>query len=248
MNTNRYSTAQFTNTNFVTYGLLLLITGIHIYLMRLDRFEQIQVYYDYANSRPEILEGQYYRLFTSMFLHVDLAHLVSNGLGLYIFGTSVEQLFGHLRFLLLYVLGGLAGSLASFVISGGSSVGASGAVFAIFGALATYFFVHRDLYGKVANQQLRSMAMLAALNLGLGLLSNNIPGSNIRIDNAAHIGGAIGGLVLAGMIGPRYVRRLGIDLTGQPFEQLIDTSRLSHWLPALGVYIVMLVAIFAAAL
>ena len=245
---DEHSTADFANQTYIVYLLLVIIFAIHVYGLQLEDFDRYQIYYDYANSKPEIVEGEYYRLFTSMFLHVDLGHLISNGLGLFIFGTTIEQLFGHTRFLLIYILGGLAGSLASFVISGGSSVGASGAVFAVFGALAAYFLTHRNLYGKVAIQQLRSMAVLAAINLAIGVASNVVPGSTIRIDNAAHVGGAIGGLLLAWWISPRYERRMGINTMGQPFEQLIDTSRLSRWLPAVGIYVLVLVAILVAAL
>lgn len=242
------STADFSNQTYMVYALLAILVIIHIYVNRLETLDRITFYQDYANAPVAVLDGEYYRLFTSMFLHVDMTHLIFNGMGLYIFGTSIEQLFGHHRFLLIYILGGLAGSVASFLISPGASVGASGAVFAIFGALAAYFMVHRHLYGKVAAQQLRSMAFLALINLVIGLASNTIPGSGVRIDNAAHIGGGIGGFLLAWWIGPRYERRMGISIIGQPFEQLIDTSRLSRWLPALGVYVLLLVAILALGL
>ena len=141
-------------------------------------------------------QGQVYRLLTAMFLHGGLTHLFFNGYALYVIGRNVERVYGHARFLLIYFLGGLTGSLFSLLFSQGASVGASGAIFAIFGAELVFVYRHRQLFGRAAYQQLQSMIFMLALNVFIGLT----PGS--RIDNWGHMGGFVGGLALAWLIGP----------------------------------------------
>jgi rhomboid protease GluP len=90
-----------------------------------------------------VFEGAYYQLFTSMFVHASIAHLVGNMLFLFIFGLRGEEMFSLPEFLLIYLVGGLAGNLLSLSFGGGGppffiSVGASGAIFALFGAIVVY--------------------------------------------------------------------------------------------------------------
>lgn len=145
-------------------------------------------------------DGQYYRLFTAMFLHADLAHLFLNMYALYIIGRSLEWLFGRERFLLVYLLGGLGGSALMALTMGanGYGLGASGAIFAIWGAEMVYLYQNRRTLGTYAMMQLRQIIMFAALNLVLGLL-------NPFIGTWAHIGGLLGGLALTWWLGPRLV-------------------------------------------
>ncbi len=142
--------------------------------------------------------GEFYRLITAMFLHGSLGHVFFNIYALYIVGLAVEPVFGRLRFLLVYVLGGLTGSALSLALGGlqGASVGASGAVFAIFAAHAVHLYQNKRLYANV-REQLRHMAFIIGINLLIGFF----PGS--RIDNWGHIGGMLGGALLALRIGPR---------------------------------------------
>jgi rhomboid protease GluP len=113
-----------------------------------------------------VLRGEYYRLVTSMFLHLGLAHIFFNGWALWSFGQTVERLFGHTRFVLIYFLGGLCGSIASFIFTRGLSVGASGAIFAIFGAEMVFLYHNRRVLGEAARQDLQSLIFLA--NAGRG--------------------------------------------------------------------------------
>jgi rhomboid protease GluP len=90
-----------------------------------------------------VFEGAYYQLFTSMFVHASIAHIVGNMLFLFIFGLRGEEMFSLPEFLSIYLLGGLAGNLLSLSFGGGGppffiSVGASGAIFALFGAIVIY--------------------------------------------------------------------------------------------------------------
>jgi len=183
-------------------------------------------------------EGALYRLVTAMFLHGSLPHLVFNMFALYSLGGDVERIFGRARFLTIYLLGGLGGSVLSAAIGDYNiaSVGASGAIFAVWGAQALHAYRHRALMGDFARQILQNSAFFLVANLVIGFM----PGS--RIDNWGHIGGLLGGLALAWLIGPRYqLKRVGGEATegrvrmqavdGQPFDLHSQTT-----LARLGLY------------
>jgi membrane associated rhomboid family serine protease len=141
-----------------------------------------------ANNPAAVLQsGAYYRLVTAMFLHADIAHLLFNLIALFSVGSLIENIFGHVHFVLLYILGGLAGSIASALLNEANtlSVGASGAVFALFGAEVFYYFK----YGE--GLDLRASVGAIALNLLNGLRPDS------GIDNGAHVGGLIGGGIVA---------------------------------------------------
>lgn len=163
---------------------------------------------------PRIADGEYWRLLTAMFLHVGFLHLGFNMFGLWIFGRMVEQVYGPARFALIYVLAGLFGSVASYLLNPITiAAGASGALFGTVGALAAFFAYHGGIRGGIARQQLTGLLVLGAVNLVLGFL---IPG----IDSWAHLGGLVGGFILGYVLTPRYV--LVLSHLGQPrgvFEQ-----------------------------
>ena len=166
-----------------------------------------------------VAEGQVWRLFTSMFIHIGLMHLLLNSYALFILGIEVEQLYGSLRFLVIYLLAGLWGSLASFAFGSALSAGASGAIFGLLGTMLAYFGRHRELFGARGRQRLVNLAVVAAFNLVLGF---TVPG----IDNMAHLGGLLSGAVLGWLLAPDYQVRL--DPTGQP--AVVDrASLLSRW-------------------
>lgn len=145
-----------------------------------------------------VFHGEVYRLFTAMFLHGGLGHVFFNVYALLFIGRVLEPIFGRARFLLIYLLGGLTGSALSLLLGGldGASVGASGAVFAIFAAHGVHLYLNRKYYPNYRGQ-LQHMAFLIGMNLLIGFL----PGS--RIDNWGHIGGMLGGAWLSWRIGPR---------------------------------------------
>lgn len=151
-----------------------------------------------------LLNGEFYRLFTAMFLHLSPAHIFFNAYALWRFGQTVEGLFGHVRFALIYFLGGFTGSLLSFIIGKGASAGASGAIFAIIAAEMVFLYRHRELLGERAAAAFRELLILGGLNLGLGVLTAVAPTNGGRIDNWGHIGGFIGGLLLSLMIAPQF--------------------------------------------
>lgn len=142
-----------------------------------------------------VIEGELYRLFTSMFVHNDMLHIIMNMLSIYMVGRMVERLFSAWAYLGLYFISGLFGSFAymSMSLSGGA-VGASGAIFGIFGALAGYAFVHRRTMQHEFMQFMRDFGIILVINFFIGMIFPSIAMS-------AHIGGlvagVIGGLVIA---------------------------------------------------
>lgn len=181
------------------------------------------------------LEGQVYRLLTAMFLHGGIGHIFFNMYALYVIGATVEPIFGRARFLLIYVLGGLTGSLLSLLLGDflSPSVGASGAVFALFAAEAVHLYQHRGVYANVRSR-LRHMLFLIGMNLFIGL----VPGS--RIDNWGHIGGVLGGLLLAWRIAPRMPRPSAPPRSMREFAQG-DRNPLRLRLPEVVLYIFALI-------
>jgi rhomboid protease GluP len=166
-------------------------------------------------------DGEYYRLLTAMFLHGNAAHIFFNMYALYILGMSIEQMYGRWRFMAIYFLGGLTGSVASAALNltgpTDFGVGASGAVFALLGAQILYFWRFREELGSYAQNALRQYMGLLAINVVLGLAAPNI-------DNTAHMGGLIGGAVLGFLLAPTLqVRRL-YDYLGNPMR-VIDVKQ-----------------------
>lgn len=137
-----------------------------------------------------IIAGQYWRFITPMFLHSDIVHLTVNCYSLYIIGSQVERIFGRGRFLAIYFVSGFIGSVASFAFSLNSSVGASGAIFGLLGAML-YFAVRRPAIMKSGYGA--NLITTVIINLAYGLM-------NKQIDNHAHLGGLIGGFLTTGVV------------------------------------------------
>lgn len=211
----------------LTYLLIGSIMLVFMYYLSLRTVVDRNAFLtNWAKINDMIRDGEYYRLLSSMFVHYNLMHLAFNGYALYVIGRDVEALFGHVRFAILYFLGGISGSLASFIFTSAPSVGASGAIFAIFGAEMVYFYHNRDLYGQAGRQHLNQLIILMVINLGLGLLSTT-GGSQFQIDNAAHIGGWVGGVVLAWFIGPDY--SIMTDPDAQSGHRVVDINPVTQW-------------------
>ncbi len=147
--------------------------------------------------KPLVAEGELWRLVTVTLVHGGIIHLGFNMYALFIVGPLVEGLYGSPRFALVYVLTAAAGSAASFVVSPGTAgVGASGAVFGLFGMLLLSDRVHRPALTRGARNLTGQIGMLIVINLFLGF---SLPG----IDNAAHIGGLLAGAWLGFVLVPR---------------------------------------------
>lgn len=195
---------------YITYGLIAVNVAIFITAFYIISVQQANDLYRWgANIHLDVLQGgQYHRLVTAMFLHGSSAHIIFNMLSLYFIGTTIERFFGHIRFALIYVLGGLSGSVLSVLLNPPlvPSVGASGAVFAIFGAQYIFWYRHRKLFGETAKQQLRQLIIIGGMNFAVGILSTfDLAESGVSIDNWGHLGGLLGGLAIAWLISPNLL-------------------------------------------
>ncbi len=140
----------------------------------------------------DVAEGKYYELVTSMFLHFGAEHLFYNMLVLIFLGDTLEKMAGKVRYLLIYMAGGIIGNIVSVLFELHTedysvSAGASGAIFAVIGALACAVIINR---GKIADYSGRRLLMMAVLSVLQGLTAGGI-------NNCAHIGGLVTGFVLA---------------------------------------------------
>ncbi|MEH7379955.1 rhomboid family intramembrane serine protease [Bacillus sp. JJ1533] len=156
-----------------------------------------------AKENFRILNGEWWRFFTPMILHIGFIHLLMNTFALYYLGTEVERLYGKLRFLFIYIFAGFVGSLASFVFNANISAGASGAIFGCFGALLFFGTAFPSLFFRTMGPNVIGIIIF---NLVLGFM---IPG----IDNSGHIGGLVGGFLAASIVHlpkrKEFVKRLG---------------------------------------
>lgn len=153
-----------------------------------------------ANHGPETLNGAWWRLLSSTFLHGGFLHLLFNMNALYVVSPYLEPVMGWRKYLLIYLLAGLGASLASvFTNPVVLSVGASGAIFGMYGL--SMALILRKVYPAVfARQFFKSNALFIGLNLVWGFTSTNI-------DNAAHIGGLVCGFLLGFLVKPEgYMR------------------------------------------
>ena len=145
-----------------------------------------------ANNAYLTKSGEYYRLLSSMFIHIGLLHLLFNMYALYIIGPQVESFYGKFKYFLIYILSGVSGSILSITFSSNTvSAGASGAIFGLMGALLYFGFFYRNYLGSVIKSQI---VPIIILNLVIGF-------STSGIDNAAHIGGLIGGILTSLALG-----------------------------------------------
>jgi rhomboid protease GluP len=176
----------------VTFLLLLAIAaGFVLQIFRGDALIEA-----YANYGPAVLGGQWWRLVTSMFLHGGIVHLLLNGWALYQLAGLFEIWMGWLSLLLVYFASGIAGSLASALITSNPSVGASGAIFGLLGALIAFLLRRHEHLTPQARSLLMQLVGWAVINVIFGF---SVP----NIDNAAHLGGAAAGFALGFLLQPR---------------------------------------------
>jgi rhomboid protease GluP len=145
-----------------------------------------------------IAAGEYWRLFTPMFLHGSIIHLLFNMYALYVIGPGLERYYGRWRYLFLFLVSGFAGVVASFIFSPAASLGSSTAIFGLLGAQGVFLFQNRQLFGVYAQRALMQVLMIAGINLVIGLS----PG----IDNWGHMGGLLGGVLFSWFGGPLLYR------------------------------------------
>lgn len=143
-----------------------------------------------AKQNTLILQGEYYRFITAMFLHGGIIHLGFNMYALKAIGPTIEKAFGKIKYLLIYFLGGAISVIASFVFSEEVSIGASGAIFALLGSTLILALRMKDKLGK---EMVRNILSVIAINIFIGFSMPNI-------DNFAHIGGLVGGIAVTSLL------------------------------------------------
>lgn len=197
----------------VTYILLAL--NIAVFL--LDQFV-LNRYLTLLGAKENlsIASGEYWRLFTPMFLHVNFIHILMNGYFLWMVGPQLERPFGYLRFLAIYFFSGITGNIASFIFNPQAfSIGASGALFGLIGALLPFLYFNRKVL-RDTRSSILNIIQVILINLAIGFAIH-------VVDNAGHIGGLLGGLIMSALITPRYL--VERDVEGIP-TRVKDTTPL----------------------
>ena len=157
---------------------------------------------------PYVVEyKEYYRLFVSMFLHFDITHLLNNMVTLGVVGMHVEPIVGKIRFVVIYILSGIGGNVVSLLYEMKTedyaiSAGASGAIFGLTGALLALVILNKGRIGTITK---KGMLFMIGLNLYLGFVSEGV-------DNLAHVGGLVCGLIITLLIAPRQKKQREVEL------------------------------------
>lgn len=190
--------------NTATVILIAANVLVFIILAIIGNTQDVEFMYSHGamSAYGAMAEKEYWRFFTSMFLHFGPDHLLNNMLLLAVSSSYVEPELGHARFSLIYVVSGILGSIISCVYmiykaSYSVSAGASGAIFGIVGALLYIVLIHK---GSFSGIKLKGMILSVFLMLFLGITSTGV-------DNAAHIGGFVAGFLVATLTGLRRKKR-----------------------------------------
>ncbi len=184
----------------ITYGLIII--NLFIYLLPLlAGINIVDTSSEYlltigANYGPSVvLNGEIWRLFTAMFLHGGLEHITMNMLSIWFVGRVVEVWFNKVSYLSIYLISGLMGGLISIYMHPVTvGIGASGAIFGIFGAMAGIVIVHRKRMEAQFKAFIRDFGIILLLNLVIGVVFESV-------DLSAHIAGLIMGIIGGAMVG-----------------------------------------------
>ena len=183
----------------VTLALLLvcavayLVSGVYL---RGELQEKLLLWA--GNTADTVREGEWWRLFTAMFLHANLLHLAMNGAALWIFGSAVEKTIGRWRYLAVFLLAGALGNLVSALDARYDvAIGASGGIFGVIGAFAVGVWRLRlPMYFALRRRLLWLVVLMVAADFTIG-------GLEPQVDNLAHVGGFFAGILLAAALWPR---------------------------------------------
>ncbi len=182
-NLEKFKDIPLTYTLMAVSILLFLISTIS------DALAQTMFVTGALHGYSVVIKGELYRLVSSIFLHSGGMHIIMNMLSLYMVGKMVERLFSKTAYLSLYFISAFVGSFASIYMHlDGVAVGASGAIFGLFGALAGFVFVHKNRMGAQFKAFMKDFGIILLINLGIGFA---VP----SIDVSAHIGGLVAGVV-----------------------------------------------------
>lgn len=182
------------NKPYLTYGLIAINISVFIILniiSILTNIEYKRLIVEYgAKVNSKIIYGEYWRLLSPVFIHAGVSHLAVNCYSLFILGSLVEKIYGHRKYIFIYIVAGIFGSIMSFMFSTNPSVGASGSIFGLMGAVL-YLGVEKPLVFKKYFK--KSIIMTLILNAFIMFTVSNI-------DNFGHLGGLIGGFLASGIV------------------------------------------------
>jgi rhomboid protease GluP len=185
-----------------TLAIIALLVAVFVWQLVTGALEsQAGIVDAGALVRNRVLEGEHWRMLSATLLHGGFDHLLGNCVALYILGMAGEHALGAWRVLVLYVASGLAGSVASVLTGPGPSVGASGAICGLMGAVVMILYRYRRTYHVRDKEIGLVLAGWAAYTIFIGALDP-------QIDNWAHLGGLVGGAVVA--LGVRPKVSLGV--------------------------------------
>jgi rhomboid protease GluP len=192
--------ADMTYAPRVTLALIVMLAVVFLWQIDIGALQSREsIIQSGALARERVVQGEYWRLLSATALHGGFEHLVSNVISLYILGMAAEHAFGSRSMLVMYVVSGIAGSLLSMATGPGPSVGASGAIFGLMGAVIVLFWRYHDEL-LVRDKRIGIViAVWAAYTIVVGMMTP-------MIDNAGHIGGLLGGMLAAWSVRPRILR------------------------------------------
>ena len=190
----------------ITVSLIIInvIVFILMYILGKDSQDAFTLIKFGAFQKDLILGGEYYRLITSAFLHIGIFHLLFNCYALYVIGRQLESFLGKIKFLIIYLVSALCGSLMSMIFPISISAGASGAIFGLLGSLLYFGYNYRVYLGTVLKSQIIPLILI---NLIFGFMVSGI-------NNAAHIGGLIGGILITMSLGIKYKSKKSEQING----------------------------------
>lgn len=153
-----------------------------------------------ALTREKVLNGEVWRLITAIFLHGGPDHLIGNCIILYILGMACEHAFHFRGAAVIYFISGLCGSLLSFALQPGPSVGASGAIFGVMGSVILFLYKYQNYFFVRDKRISFVLAVWAGYQIIVGFMTP-------YVDNFAHIGGLVGGIMTAFLLEPRLLTK-----------------------------------------
>jgi rhomboid protease GluP len=191
------------NPRFVTNIIIAINVAIYLVLAFMSRSLDIDqnLLYQFGAEYNVLQSGEYWRIFTAMFLHFNILHIGLNMLSLFFIGTAVEVFYGKWRYLVIYLVSGIAGGIVTLYMTPDAfAAGASGAIFGVFGALGIFYVLNRRALGAFGAGAITNWLFWLGLNLVWGF---STPGIGIW----DHIGGLVAGMIIAALLMPGLRRR-----------------------------------------
>lgn len=198
----KYRLSRLNQYPFMTVGLIVIMVLVYGAMTLDGGSTNVNVLITFgAKLNVLIQQGEWWRLFTPIFLHIGFTHILMNMITLYFVGIQIEAAFGHTRFLVLFLVAGVGGNVASFCFSNSLSAGASTAIFGLFGA---FMMLGESFWqNPVIRQLTQTFLAFVVMNILFDLFA---PG----IDLAGHIGGLVAGFLVAYSLGVPRIGKVSV--------------------------------------